>query len=150
MWSLEPSLQCKNVLGIIVLHFVSCPPGRWVKNLPANAGYARDVFYPRVEDPLPFSREEHGQEEPVFFSREFHGWRSLAGYSPWGWKNRAQLKQFSMHPCTCMHAHSVGMGLDFNVTAPLLQSCCSFSFVIGHGVSFWWVLASFCWWLFNS
>ena len=67
MWSLEPSLQCKNVLGIIVLHFVSCQPGRWIKNLPANAGNARDVFYPRVEDPLPLSQEEHGKKSQYSF-----------------------------------------------------------------------------------
>ena len=34
--------------------------------------------------------------------------------------------------------HPAGMGFDFNMIAPLLPSRCSFSFVLGHGVSFFW------------
>ena len=29
------------------------------------------------------------------------------------------------------------MGFDFIVVVPLLQSCCGFFFVFGHGVFFW-------------
>ena len=39
--------------------------------------------------------------------------------------------------CVCtLQASLVGMGLILNVTAPLLLSCCSFSFALGYGVSF--------------
>ena len=44
----------------------------------------------------------------------------------------------------------VGVGLDFILFVPLLPSHCSFFFVFGCGISFWWVPASSCWWLVNS
>ena len=46
--------------------------------------------------------------------------------------------------------HLVGMRFDFIVIAPLLPSCCSFFFVFGCGVFFWWVPGSSCRWLSNS
>ena len=68
MWSLEPSQQCKNFLSIIVLHFVSCPSGRWVKNLPANAGNVRDVFYPRVgRSPSPSPEKSMPRRASILF-----------------------------------------------------------------------------------
>ena len=70
IWSREPSQQCKNVLSIIVLHFVSCPPGRWVKNLPANAGNVRDVFYPRVgRSPSPSPEKSIARRASILFWR---------------------------------------------------------------------------------
>ena len=48
-------------------------------------------------------------------------------------------------------AHPTGMGFDFIVIAPLLLSCCSFSFVFGHEhLFFWWVPESSCQWFFYS
>ena len=53
-----------------------------VKNLPANAGDARDV------DLIPGSGRCPGggkwQPIPKFLHGKVHGQRSLAGYSPWG------------------------------------------------------------------
>ena len=50
------------------------------KNLPANAGEARDrSLIPAL---IPWSRK--WQSTPVFLSGESHGQRSLAGNSPWG------------------------------------------------------------------
>ena len=40
--------------------------------------------------------------------------------------------------------HPVGMKFDFIVIAPLLPSRCSFFFVFGCGVFFWWVPGSSC------
>ena len=36
--------------------------------------------------------EGNGYPTPVFLSGEFHGQRSLAGYSPWGLKDQARLR----------------------------------------------------------
>ena len=59
------------------------PGGIVVKNLPANAGDARDVGLIPVKKP-PWSRKSQltlvSWESPW----EFHGQKSLAGYSPWG------------------------------------------------------------------
>ena len=46
--------------------------------------------------------------------------------------------------------HLAGIGFDFIVIVPLLQSHWTFFFVFGHGVFFWWVPAFSCQWLFNS
>ena len=54
-----------------------------VKNLPASAGDVRDVgSILGWEDPL----EEAWQPTPVFLPGESHGQRTLAGYSPWAYK----------------------------------------------------------------
>lgn len=42
------------------------------------------------------------------------------------------------------------MGFYFIMVVPLLQSHCSFSFILGHGVCFWWVPTSSCQRVFNS
>ena len=44
----------------------------------------------------------------------------------------------------------VGMGFDFNMIVPLLPPRCDFSFVLGHGIFFWWVSTSSCQWLFSN
>ena len=36
---------------------------------------------------------------PAFLPGKSHGQRRLTGYSPWGYKQSAQLKQLSMHTC---------------------------------------------------
>ena len=43
---------------------------------------------------------------PVFWPREFHGQKSLAGYSPWGRKDRARLS----------------MGTHYSLLLPLTRS----------------------------
>ena len=53
-----------------------------VKNLPANAGDARDVsFNPWVRK---ISWRRKWQPTPVFLPGKFQGQRRLVGYSPWG------------------------------------------------------------------
>ena len=57
-----------------------------VKNLPANAGDARDAGLIPGSGRFPWRRA--WKPTLVFLprAREFHGQRSLAGYSPWGHK----------------------------------------------------------------
>ena len=60
------------------------PSGTVVKNLPANAGDARERrFNPWVRK-IPWRRK--WQPTTVFLLGEFHGQRSLVGYSPWDHK----------------------------------------------------------------
>ena len=53
-----------------------------LKNLPVNAGDARDA------DSIPWVRKipwrRAWQPTPVFLPGESHGQRGLVGYSPWG------------------------------------------------------------------
>ena len=55
-----------------------------VKNLPANAGDARDVG--SIPGLGRFPGVEKGHPIPVFLPRKIHGQRSLRGYSQWGHK----------------------------------------------------------------
>ena len=54
-----------------------------VKNLPANAGDARDAGSISGSGR---SLEEEWQSTPVFLPGKSHGQRNLASYSPWGHK----------------------------------------------------------------
>ena len=47
------------------------------------------------EDPL----EKEWLSTPVFLPGEYYGQRSLAGYSPWGWKDLDTTGQLSTHAC---------------------------------------------------
>ena len=62
-----------------------------VKHLPAmrEAG-----FYPWVGN-IPWKRK--WQPTPVLLPGKFHGWRSLVGYSPWGWKESDMTEQLQLH-----------------------------------------------------
>ena len=71
-----------------------------VKNLPANAGDARDSGlilelgrYPEIGN---------GKPIPVFLPGVFHGQRSLAEYSPWGRKESVMTE----HACARAHTHT--------------------------------------------
>ena len=55
-----------------------------VKNLPVNAGDARDFQFDLWVGKIPWRRA--WQPTPVFLPGESHGQRSLVGYSPWGHK----------------------------------------------------------------
>ena len=66
------------------LSFGGFPGARVVKNLPANAGDARNVgLIPGLGR---FSCSRKWQPLPVFLPGKSHGQRSLEGYSPWGQK----------------------------------------------------------------
>ena len=67
-----------------VFKFTKCllwPGGAVVKNLPANAGDARDTKVNPWVKKFPWSRK--WQPTPVFLPEKLHGQRSLVGYSPW-------------------------------------------------------------------
>ena len=64
-----------------------------VKNLPANAGDTRDtVGSLGWEDSLEKEMATH-PSTPIFLPGKFHGQRSLAGYSPWGRRQRDMTEQ---------------------------------------------------------
>ena len=64
-----------------------------VKNLPANAGDAREAGSIRGSGRFP--RVRKWQPRPVFLPGEFHGQRSLAGYSPQGCKESDTTERLS-------------------------------------------------------
>ena len=78
------------------------PGGTVVKNLPANAGDAKDEPWVRK---IPWSRK--WQPTPVFLPGKFHGQRSLVGCSPWG------RKELDTTEHTHKHTHS-GFSLPWN------------------------------------
>ena len=61
------------------------PSSSVIKNSPANT---------RHTDSISGSGRslEEGQPTPVFLPGEPHGWRSLVGYSPWGYEEWTQLR----------------------------------------------------------
>ena len=66
-----------------------------VRNLPANAGGARDtVSILTLTLTLTLEKEIYS---PVFLPGELQGQRSLAGYSPWGRKESGNAKRLSTH-----------------------------------------------------
>ena len=76
--------------------------GTVVKNLPTNAGDARDRFYPWVRN-IPWKKK--WQPTPVFLPGKSHGWRSLAGYSPWGLKELDTTERAHTHTHTHTHTY---------------------------------------------
>ena len=65
-----------------------------VKNPSANAGdIMRHRFDPWIGK-IPWKRE--WQPTPVFLPGEFHGQRSLAGYSPWSYKEKDTTEQLTL------------------------------------------------------
>ena len=60
---------------------VNLPGSSEVKNLPSNAGDARDSGLFPGSGYIPWRRQ--WQPTPVFLPGESHGQRSLVGYSPW-------------------------------------------------------------------
>ena len=65
-----------------------------VKNVPANAGDIKDRGSMPGVSKFPWRRA--WQPIPAFLPRGFHGQRSLAGYSPWGFKESDVTKQLSL------------------------------------------------------
>ena len=69
-----------------------------VKNLPANAGDARDVGLISGSGIIHWRRK--WQPTPVFLPGKSHGQRSLVGYNSWG------LKESDTTEFGCTHTHS--------------------------------------------
>ena len=65
-----------------------------VKNLPANAGDARDTAFDPWVRKIHWSRK--WQPTPVFLPGKSHGQRSLAGYSPWGCKESDMTEHLTL------------------------------------------------------
>ena len=76
------------------------PGGTVVKNLPANAGDARDTSSTPGSRRCPKSRK--WQSTPVFLPGKHRGQRSLAGYSPWSRKE----SDMTEHTHKVVHDHN--------------------------------------------
>ena len=66
-----------------------------VKNLPANAGNARDCRFDPWVGKIPWRRA--WQPIPVFLPGESHGQRSVVGYSSQVAESLTRLKRLSIH-----------------------------------------------------
>ena len=75
---------------------IMTPFGSVGKNPPANAGCKFDPWVGKNEC------LGEGNGEPLQYSclEKFHGQRSLAGYSPWGYKKSNTTKHAHMHAVT--------------------------------------------------
>ena len=85
--------------------FILCNSGSkcmWVEHrLRICLQYRRRSFDPRVRRP-PWRRAR--QPTPAFLPAEFHGQRSLAGYSPWGYKESDRIERMSSN-IRAYHSH---------------------------------------------
>ena len=112
-----------------LLHMVSPGLPRWHsgKESPARTG-----FDPWVGK-FPWSRK--WQPTPGFLPGKSHGQRSLAGYSPWGWKEPDTTGQLSLHACGTVvisRGSFCGVELWAELTAlipPLQPVRCCFCFL---------------------
>ena len=95
---------------------------------------------------------------PLTFRVRFPGdspalcWIPRLGSLMWGLNfcNRARTS-LALLFSSLRVTYLMGMGFYFFMVVALLQSRCGFSFVLGHGVCFfWWVPTSSCQWVFNS
>ena len=77
----------------IVCFILLFPGGSVVKDLPPNAGDARDEDSTPGSGRFPWNRK--WQPTPVLLPGESHGQRSLAGYSPWGCKESERTEWLS-------------------------------------------------------
>ena len=91
------------------------PRGSVVKNLPANAGDARDAGFIPGSGGFLWSRK--WQPTPVFLARKFHGQRSLAGYSPWG-RKQTHPEWLSKHARTASALSQVEVCVETVKTCP--------------------------------
>ena len=66
-----------------------------VKNLPANAGDARDAGFDPCVRKIPWRRK--WQPAPIFLPEESYGQRSLVGYSPWDCKESDMTESTDTH-----------------------------------------------------
>ena len=64
----------------------------WLSGKESARQYREHVFNPWVRK-IPWRRK--WQHTPVFLPWKSHGQRSLAGYSPWGYKSQVQLKRLN-------------------------------------------------------
>ena len=74
-----------------------------VNNPPANVGRPKRLGFIPWVGKIP--RRRAWQSTPVFLPGESQGQRSLAGYSPWGYKE-SDTTEVAKHACVCMHTHT--------------------------------------------
>ena len=74
-----------------------------VNNPHANVGRPKRLGFIPWVGKIP--RRRAWQSTPVFLPGESQGQRSLAGYSPWGYKE-SDTTEVAKHACVCVHAHT--------------------------------------------
>ena len=87
-WLQSPSvviLEPRKIKSDTVRHsrLLGFPSGSAIKNLPAMQETQKTGVHPHIGK-IPWRRK--WQPTPVFLPGKSCGWRSLSGYSPWGWK----------------------------------------------------------------
>ena len=144
-------LQCENFFGIIVLLFVSCLTSGSMMGLMVTSFKRNYTTCSTSQDCCCQSLCPHGRALLTQTDRRASHMQRQVWFSlSWG------LLLLSLNP----GAHKVLFvpskslwqvrGLILNAVAPLLLSCCSFSFALGDSyLFFWWVLTFSCQWLFS-
>ena len=91
------SLQCQPLClnSEIIIQLPTQLGDTVVKNLPANAGDARDCRFDPWVGKIPWNRK--WQPALIFLPGKSHGQRSLAVYSPWDHKESDTTEQLSTH-----------------------------------------------------
>ena len=85
------------------------PGGTVGKNLPANAGNARDFGFNPWVGQIPWRRKS--QLASVFLPGKFHRQRSLSGYSPQGCKESDGTERVHARAHVRARTHTRGLGL---------------------------------------
>ena len=100
VWGLEDS----NILCLLI--WQNFPGGSVEKNPPATAGDARGIEFDPWAGKILWRRK--WQLTQVFLPGKFCGQRSLAGYSPWGFKDLDMRARTHTHAHTHTHTHTHG------------------------------------------
>ena len=136
LWSLELSQQRENFIGIIVFHFVSCPPGGSILGLMATSFRRTYAVCCASQDFCcqnfcPCSR-------PLLTHNSIGNPHSKAGLAQSLVGVTAPFPQsLYRQGFVCALQESLArMSLILNMIVFLLFSCCGFPFALGHGVSF--------------
>ena len=128
-----PLMTVKYLRVLLMWSFWASQVAQMVKN-PATHG--RPGFDPWVGN-IPWRREQH--PTPVFFPGEFYGQRSLAGCSPWGYRELDTTEWLWLHVLLATGISWSSLSWSFppfgSVCRPLLGSSgCTSSLSNGSGV----------------
>ena len=139
-WGLEPSQQC---FGVILLQFVGHHPAApWygsringrVMVASSKRTYANTPYLALWLLPVPLSPWQ-ATADPCLHRRPLSTAGISGSVSCWG-RMLVSLSSWCAQGLVCALQESlVGIAFDFNMIAPLLPSCCGFSFVLQNGVS---------------
>ena len=130
LWGLEFSQQCENFFGVIVFQFVTCLPSSSIVGLMATSFKRTPVTHCASQDccchslcprPRPPLTHAYAGDSQMLTGRSVPV--SCGGHCSF------LLVLVYTRFCLCPPSAS-------GMIAPLLQSCCGFSFALDHGISF--------------